>query len=103
MNSFKPQINTDETRIREGFGIQGSDSCVNLCPPVAFRTNHFRRALVDWYRRIAGKMPWRETSDLYAILVYECMLQQTQVASVRPYDSDWLRRFADYCTRASGA
>src|SRR6266705_806158 len=37
MNSFKPQINTDETRIREGFGIQGSDICVNLCSPVAFR------------------------------------------------------------------
>src|SRR5206468_8611074 len=78
-----------ETRIREGFGIQGSDICVNLCPPVAFRTNHFRRALVNWYRRNGRKLPWRETSDPYAILVSECMLQQTQVASVIPYYNEW--------------
>ena len=100
MNSFKPQINTDETRIREGFGIQGSDICVNLCPPVAFRTNHFRRALVNWYRRNGRKLPWRETSDPYAILVSECMLQQTQVASVIPYYNEWLRRFPDFGTLA---
>src|SRR6266513_263045 len=100
MNSFKPQINTDETRIREGFGIQGSDIRVNLCPPVAFRTNHFRRALVNWYRRNGRELPWRETSDPYAILVSECMLQQTQVASVIPYYNEWLRRFPDFGTLA---
>jgi len=67
---------------------------------VAFRTNHFRRTLVNWYRRNGRKLPWRETGDPYAILVSECMLQQTQVASVIPYYNEWLRRFPDFGTLA---
>jgi A/G-specific adenine glycosylase len=67
---------------------------------VAFRTNHFRRALVNWYRRNGRKLPWRETRDPYAILVSEFMLQQTQVATVIPYYNKWLRRFPDFAALA---
>ena len=100
MNSFTPQINTDEKRIRVGVRIQGPDICVNLCPSVAFQTNHFRRALVNWYRRNGRDLPWRKTRDPYAVLVSEFMLQQTQVASVIPYYHDWLRRFPDFASLA---
>ncbi len=36
-----------------------------------------------------------EHEILYAILLSEIMLQQTQVATVLPYYSEWLRRFPD--------
>jgi A/G-specific adenine glycosylase len=67
---------------------------------VAFRTNHFRRALVNWYRRNGRKLPWRETRDPYAILVSEVMLQQTQVVTVSPYYNEWLNRFPDFASLA---
>jgi A/G-specific adenine glycosylase len=67
---------------------------------VAFRTNHFRRALVNWYRRNGRKLPWREIRDPYAILVSEFMLQQTRVATVIPYYDKWLRRFPDFAALA---
>jgi A/G-specific adenine glycosylase len=38
-------------------------------------------------------MPWRETSDPYAIWVSEVMLQQTRVDTVRPYYDRWMARF----------
>jgi len=53
----------------------------------------FRRSLLSWYRKNARELPWRRTSDPYAILVSEVMLQQTQVATVVPYYDEWLRRF----------
>src|SRR5205814_7329743 len=96
MNSFPPQINTDETRIGEGARVQDPDICGNLCQSVVFQTNHFRRVLVNWYRRNGRDLPWRKTRDPYAVLVSEFMLQQTRVATVIPYYNKWLRRFPDF-------
>jgi len=45
----------------------------------------FRRRLLAWYRRHARDLPWRRTRDPYAVWLSEIMLQQTQVATVRPY------------------
>lgn len=52
-----------------------------------------RRALLSWYRENRRDLPWRRTTDPYAILVSEFMLQQTQVATVIPFYHEWLRRF----------
>jgi A/G-specific adenine glycosylase len=60
----------------------------------------FRRALLGWYRGHGRDLPWRRTRDPYAILVSECMLQQTQVAAVIPYYNEWLRRFPDFASLA---
>ena len=38
-------------------------------------------------------LPWRRTSDPYAIWVSEIMLQQTRVAAVIPYYQRFLERF----------
>jgi len=64
--------------------------------------NHpaFRRSLLRWYRHHGRDLPWRHTRDPYAILVSEFMLQQTQVATVRPYYNEWLKRFPDFATLA---
>ena len=41
--------------------------------------------LPDWYRQAGRDLPWRKTSDPYAIWVSEIMLQQTRVEAVRGY------------------
>ncbi|HEY8835359.1 MAG TPA: A/G-specific adenine glycosylase [Chthoniobacterales bacterium] len=63
----------------------------------------FRRALLSWYRKNARDLPWRSTTDPYAILISEFMLQQTQVATVIPYYNEWLRRFPDFASLAAAS
>ena len=52
-----------------------------------------RERLGDWYRGAARDLPWRRTTDPYAITVSEFMLQQTQVVTVIPYYERRLKRF----------
>ena len=52
-----------------------------------------RDALLRWYEVARRDLPWRRTSDPYAILVSEVMLQQTQVARVVPRYLRWLARW----------
>jgi A/G-specific adenine glycosylase len=49
--------------------------------------------LLDWYRAVRRDLPWRRTTDPYAILVSEIMLQQTQVARVVERWVAWLERW----------
>ncbi len=51
------------------------------------------RALLAHFDATRRAMPWRETSDPYAIWVSEVMLQQTRVDTVIPYWERWLERF----------
>ncbi len=53
----------------------------------------FHRDLAAWYREAKRDLPWRRTTDPYAIAVSEFMLQQTQVATVIPYYRRWLELF----------
>ncbi|HUF60681.1 MAG TPA: A/G-specific adenine glycosylase [Verrucomicrobiales bacterium] len=55
----------------------------------------FRNRLITWFIREGRDDPWRQTSDPYAILVSEVMLQQTQVATVLQggYFERWMQRF----------
>jgi A/G-specific adenine glycosylase len=57
--------------------------------------------LLRWYRKAARDLPWRRTSDPYAIWVSEIMLQQTTVAAVIPYWERFLVRFPDVAALAS--
>lgn len=61
--------------------------------PDAERLGTAQRLLLDWYGRAGRKLPWRETTDPYAILVSEMMLQQTQVDRVLPKYHEFLGRF----------
>src|ERR1700727_812414 len=54
-----------------------------------------RRALGRWYDRNQRSLPWRASSDPYAIWISEIMLQQTRVAAVIPYYQRFLDRFPD--------
>ena len=57
-------------------------------------------ALHGWFSRAARDLPWRRTSDPYAIWVSEVMLQQTQVAGVIPYFQRWMAAFPDVAALA---
>jgi len=56
--------------------------------------------LLDWYREARRDLPWRHTTDPYAVWVSEIMLQQTRVAAVVPYYTRFLARFPDVGTLA---
>jgi A/G-specific adenine glycosylase len=49
--------------------------------------------LLAWYGQNGRDLPWRRTTDPYAILVSEVMLQQTQVERVVPRYLEWLERW----------
>jgi A/G-specific adenine glycosylase len=49
--------------------------------------------LLRWFRLHRRELPWRRTSDPYAILVSEVMLQQTQAERVVPRYLAWLERW----------
>ena len=53
----------------------------------------FQHRLQQWYFRHGRDLPWRRTTDAYAILVSEVMLQQTQVERVVDYYQRFLQRF----------
>jgi A/G-specific adenine glycosylase len=62
---------------------------------------HFQRLLQHWYARCGRDLPWRCTTDSYAILVSEVMLQQTQVERVLDYYQRFLARFPTFAVLAA--
>jgi len=63
--------------------------------PTPRRTRALQKRLLDWYAENRRDLPWRRTTDPYAILVSEIMLQQTQVPRVVPRFGDWLDAWPD--------
>jgi A/G-specific adenine glycosylase len=49
--------------------------------------------LLRWYASAKRDLPWRKTSDPYAILVSELMCQQTQIKTVLPYYAKFMKLF----------
>ncbi len=49
--------------------------------------------LLTWFARSGRDLPWRRTTDPYAVLVSEVMLQQTRVDRVIPRYLEWLERW----------
>ncbi|MCW3013516.1 MAG: A/G-specific adenine glycosylase, partial [Solirubrobacterales bacterium] len=58
-------------------------------------TAALQKAVLGWYAANARDLPWRHTTDPYAILVSEVMSQQTQVARIIPRYEAWLERWPD--------
>lgn len=67
------------------------------------RDERIRRALLAWYATEARDLPWRRTSDPYAVLVSEVMLQQTRVDTVLRYYGPFLKRFPSVRRLASAS
>jgi A/G-specific adenine glycosylase len=49
--------------------------------------------LLQWYAAHSRPLPWRSTTDPYAILVSEVMAQQTQAERIAPRWRAWLERW----------
>jgi len=58
--------------------------------------------LLEWHER-AGRhdLPWQSDRSPYRVWVSEIMLQQTQVATVKPYYQRFMHRFPDVRTLAA--
>jgi A/G-specific adenine glycosylase len=54
---------------------------------------HIRSSLLDWYTADHRDFPWRHTTDPYAVLVSEVMLQQTQASRVAERFPLFMSRF----------
>ncbi len=52
-----------------------------------------RKRLLAWYEKCRRSLPWRDTTDPWAIWVSEVMLQQTRVAAAVPYYLRFMKRF----------
>ena len=59
--------------------------------------------VLAWYGQNGRDLPWRKTTDPYAILVSEVMLQQTQVERVVPRYDGLARALADRRRARRGA
>jgi A/G-specific adenine glycosylase len=62
--------------------------------------------LLDWYDANARSLPWRAppgapAPDPYRVWLSEVMLQQTQVATVRPYFEKFVARWPDFTSLAA--
>jgi len=53
--------------------------------------NQIVPALLKWFAANARDLPWRRTTDPYAVFISEIMLQQTQVKTVIPYFERWMK------------
>ena len=49
--------------------------------------------LIAWYEEHRRELPWRETTDPYAIWISEIILQQTRVAQGLEYYRRFLQRY----------
>lgn len=66
-------------------------------PPVIAeeRRARFHDRIFSFYAENARSFPWRHTTDRYAVMVSEVMLQQTQAERVVQKYEAWLERFPD--------
>jgi A/G-specific adenine glycosylase len=69
---------------------------------MSFRPEDVAPALLPWFDA-AGRhdLPWQVEPTPYRVWVSEVMLQQTQVATVRPYFERFLARFPDVAALAA--
>jgi A/G-specific adenine glycosylase len=72
-----------------------------MAVPKSRKKQSLQNAVGAWFDKAGRDLPWRKTSDPYAILVSELMCQQTQVATVIPYYERWLAKFPDFAALAA--
>lgn len=54
---------------------------------------NFTMTLLNWFRENVRALPWRETSDPYAIWLSEIILQQTRIEQGLPYWQRFMQRW----------
>jgi A/G-specific adenine glycosylase len=72
-------------------------------PSAALPTAEIRPALLGWYRPTDRELPFRGTTDPWAVLVSEAMAQQTQAARAGSAWTAFMARFPDPASLASAS
>ena len=68
------------------------------------KTGSFAKQIITWQKQYGRHdLPWQHTKDAYAIWVSEIMLQQTQVAAVIGYYSNFMARFPSISVLANAS
>lgn len=67
------------------------------------QVEQFQEKVFAFYRGNKRQFPWRETTDRYAVMVSEIMLQQTQAERVIDKFLMWLDRFPDILSLADAS
>src|SRR3954447_26624452 len=108
-----PPPRTCASSTRRGFATRSASCGASLRRSSATRRRRrrsrvselpaLRAAVLGWYARSRRDLPWRRTTDPYAVLVSEVMLQQTQVARVVPRYVEWLLRWPDVAALAAAS
>ncbi|NDC36461.1 MAG: A/G-specific adenine glycosylase [Proteobacteria bacterium] len=80
----RPRISKPALRCQEGVETR------------SISVSTFRRKIRTFYRRQGRSFPWRETTDPYAIVVSEMMLQQTQTSRVVERFKRFLQKFPSF-------
>lgn len=68
--------------------------------PSAKTVAAFKRTVWSYYAKHERRMPWRDDTSLYSVVVSEIMLQQTQVSRVMKKFGPFLKRFPNWQTLA---
>jgi A/G-specific adenine glycosylase len=90
---LRVELMTAASRQSGSNGSTVTGSVLGLTPQ---QVRWFRKTVYDYFLQNGRKLPWRETSDPYKILVSEIMLQQTQVQRVMGKYTDFIGRFPDF-------
>ncbi len=72
-------------------------------PPQTEEEAALAQALVDWFCTNGRDYPWRRTTDPWAILVSEVMLQQTTIPTVLPRYGPWMESFPNPAALAAAS
>ena len=68
-----------------------------------FKATHFRRLLLDWFRKNKRELPWRQSNNWYSTFLSEFLLQQTQVEQALPYYKKFIENYPDIPTLAKAS
>ena len=103
MNFDAPSRRNEKPRKQNGLRKSAGLSAVNGNSRPMQDLAGLRTRLLGWYHRYRRDLPWRRSSDPYAIWVSEIMLQQTRVAVVVERYQTFLARFPTIVTLAKAA
>jgi A/G-specific adenine glycosylase len=56
--------------------------------------DEFRRSLVDWWHENGREFPWRNTNNVFYILISEIMLQRTKADQVVSVFNDFISKYS---------
>lgn len=61
--------------------------------PSSESINYFRKKIIKWFKTNGRSYPWRETDDVFKVLIAEMMLRRTKADQVKPVYEEFFKKF----------